>query len=302
MARSTVTGQGLLTRSASLINASDPRPLTIRIKFKAASRLQLHWLFTNNYNSGDPRCSAIIDSDGTSDYMRVYSGGYATRSTAFTLSTSAWTDLVWTWDASNNLAYFLNGAANGTTTQAIAGTGSTDGAALCALNANSQVDGSIAEFAVWSVILSAAEIAALALDLSPILIRPASLVCYVPILGQAAPEQDLFTANTWSTPGTIPAVAHPRVVLAYSPPAIARTLTLFHIAGVTKSSTGTALASCTVKLYRTSDDVLIATTTSDGSGNYSFPIGNTSTQFYLVAYKAGSPDVAGTSVNTIVGA
>jgi hypothetical protein len=70
------------------------------------------------------------------------------------------------------------------------------------------------------------------------------------------------------------------------------------ITGVTRDSTGVALASCTVHLLRTPSDAIAATTVSDGSGNYSFANPG-SGPFYLVAYKPGSPDVAGTTVNTV---
>jgi len=72
----------------------------------------------------------------------------------------------------------------------------------------------------------------------------------------------------------------------------------FIISGVTKDSTGAVLPACTVDLFRTADDVFVATTTSDGSGNYSFSLAGGGT-YYLVAYKAGAPDVAGTTVNTL---
>lgn len=70
------------------------------------------------------------------------------------------------------------------------------------------------------------------------------------------------------------------------------------ITGITKNSTGAALGGCTVDLFRTLDDLFLGTTTSDGSGNYSLvaPIGG---PFYVVAYLAGAPDVAGTTVNTL---
>jgi hypothetical protein len=74
------------------------------------------------------------------------------------------------------------------------------------------------------------------------------------------------------------------------------------ITGVTRDSTGAVLGSCTVHLFRTSDDVKVDTTTSDASGNYSFVRIADATTYYCVAYKAGSPDVAGTTVNTLVAA
>lgn len=74
------------------------------------------------------------------------------------------------------------------------------------------------------------------------------------------------------------------------------------ISGITKNSTGTALGLCTVDLYRTCDDLLVAKMTSDANGNYAFDLSPLPlVTYYVVAYKAGSPDVAGTTLNTLVG-
>jgi hypothetical protein len=73
----------------------------------------------------------------------------------------------------------------------------------------------------------------------------------------------------------------------------------FTISGVTRDKNGTALGTCAVELYITGRDVSIAETVSDASGNFVFNMPGTG-PFYLVAYRAGSPDVAGTTVNTII--
>lgn len=73
------------------------------------------------------------------------------------------------------------------------------------------------------------------------------------------------------------------------------------ISGVTKDSTGVALASCNVSLYRTSDGAFMESVVSDGSGNYSFSTVGLAQNYYVLAYKAGSPDVAGTTSNALVG-
>ena len=74
------------------------------------------------------------------------------------------------------------------------------------------------------------------------------------------------------------------------------------IAGVTKDSAGSALGGCTVSLYRTPSDELVQRVTSDGAGAYAFqPVNNGNGPYYVVAYKAGVPDVAGTSVNSLLG-
>lgn len=76
--------------------------------------------------------------------------------------------------------------------------------------------------------------------------------------------------------------------------------TSIRVTGVTKDSAGTALPACDVHLFRTADDVEVDQSVSDGSGNYSLICAGSGT-FYVVAYKAGSPDTAGTTVNTLVG-
>lgn len=93
-------------------------------------------------------------------------------------------------------------------------------------------------------------------------------------------------------------IAGPRVVhnlLPYPP-------TYFRLAGVTKDSTGAVLGNCVVDWFDTATDAKIGTTTSDANGLYEFrSAGQPPNAYYLVAYKAGSPDVAGTTVNTLVG-
>lgn len=78
-------------------------------------------------------------------------------------------------------------------------------------------------------------------------------------------------------------------------------LTNFVVTGVTRDSNGQALGNCSLDLFDTGTDTLQARTTSDAFGNYTFQIGQNAGFFYVVAYKAGSPDVAGTSVNFVVG-
>lgn len=76
----------------------------------------------------------------------------------------------------------------------------------------------------------------------------------------------------------------------------------FKITGTTKDSSGVALGSCSVDWFDTATDVRLDTTTSDTSGAFEFrTAGQPPNAYYLVAYKAGSPDVAGTTVNTLTG-
>lgn len=72
------------------------------------------------------------------------------------------------------------------------------------------------------------------------------------------------------------------------------------LTGITKDATGAALAACVVRCFRTTPAVFVSQTVSDGSGNYrASSLGGVAC--FCVAYKAGSPDVAGTTVNTLIG-
>jgi hypothetical protein len=75
----------------------------------------------------------------------------------------------------------------------------------------------------------------------------------------------------------------------------------FTLAGVSRDSAGAALAFCDVRLFiADAFDQRIATTTSDGSGNYSFSVPSNADRYWVAMYKAGSPNLAGVSDRTLI--
>jgi hypothetical protein len=77
----------------------------------------------------------------------------------------------------------------------------------------------------------------------------------------------------------------------------------FSVAGTTRDSSGNALGNCTVTLFRTSTNGQVSQVISSGSGAYSFGIGfDNYTQYWIWAYKSGSPDVFGVTDTNITGA
>lgn len=76
--------------------------------------------------------------------------------------------------------------------------------------------GDIAEVGVWDVDLTAAEILSLSKGVSPLLIRPASLVFYAPMFGNADPEPDLIEGRSLTNTSTTKS-AHPRVLYPSRP-------------------------------------------------------------------------------------
>lgn len=74
------------------------------------------------------------------------------------------------------------------------------------------------------------------------------------------------------------------------------------VVGVTRDVYGSPLGGVTVRLFRTSDNVLVDTIVSDPSGNYLLGTPYYPDTHYVVAQKSGSPDVQGVTVNTLIGA
>ena len=71
------------------------------------------------------------------------------------------------------------------------------------------------------------------------------------------------------------------------------------IRGTTRDSAGAVLGSATVQGFITSTDVYVSQVVSDTAGYFEFCTQFSGQQHYLVAYKGGSPDIAGTTVNTL---
>lgn len=72
------------------------------------------------------------------------------------------------------------------------------------------------------------------------------------------------------------------------------------ISGVTRDTNGAVLGGVNVHCFRTADDLLIYQSTSDVGGIYAVYTYDTGAH-YLVAYKSGTPDLSGTTANTLTG-
>jgi hypothetical protein len=72
------------------------------------------------------------------------------------------------------------------------------------------------------------------------------------------------------------------------------------VSGVTRDVYGSPLGGVTVKLYQTSSDLMVSSVVSDPLGNYFVTTPFYPDAHYLVFYKAGSPDVFGTTPNTLI--
>jgi hypothetical protein len=98
----------------------------------------------------------------------------------------------------------------------------------------------------------------------------------------------------------VPATYGPQAIRDLGPQAVWVAQPTFVITGTTNDLAGNVLAGCRVAIYQTSTDNIILQGISDSNGYYRFDVPQ-GIAFYVVAYKAGSPDVVGTTVNTLTG-
>lgn len=126
--------------------------------------------------------------------------------------------------ASNDRRVYLNGGSKGTeTTNKTTPTMTHTSIASTAKSAQ-LFAGQIAEAAIWSVALTDAEVAILALGASPLLVQSTNLLAYWPLLGNTSPEIDLVGGFGMTLSASAPTKAdHPRVLYPSSLPGLKST-------------------------------------------------------------------------------
>lgn len=74
-----------------------------------------------------------------------------------------------------------------------------------------QIDGAMAEIAVWRKVLTARDAKSLGTGACPLKVQPASLVTYWRLNGQGSPEPELFNGVSGTINGSVPTRDHPLV-------------------------------------------------------------------------------------------
>lgn len=77
--------------------------------------------------------------------------------------------------------------------------------------------------------------------------------------------------------------------------------TLKYIMGQCKDANNAVVSGATVQGFLTATDAFVRETQADANGNYELGTEYPGQNHYLVAYRAGAPDAAGTTVNTLQG-
>lgn len=169
---------------------------------------------------------SIANSANTTDFFRLdqtssntlrFRAVTSDAITANTWTTNAWNHFCGTHASSNTSrwVYLNNGTGVQNTTSRAPTVNRTGIGALVSSTRSLFFEGRIAEVGVWNVILTAEERTALSQGISPLLIRPESLVAYWPTVGRASPEIDLVGAYNMTVTGAV-AAEHCRIVLPAS--------------------------------------------------------------------------------------
>lgn len=194
------------------------------------------WVYPDALNE-EQAPMAMIDKDSVNSYfcdlhiypndtcgLRVFNGSiYEETTLAGTISANTWTHLCGVFSSATSRSAFKNGGGK-TTTTANSALGNLDRVLIGAMLFQGQsilqpYDGKIAEVGVWDVALSDAEVAMLALGVSPLFVRPENLKFYLPLVRDALD----FKESTALTTANITVFEHPRI---YQP---SHTFTPFYI-------------------------------------------------------------------------
>lgn len=247
---------------------------------------QYHTMLAEGTAGGDP--VQVISQDGS---------GEAIATTA-AFSANVWSHAAGVWSATNSRTAYLNGTVGttqtSTRTPSLTSPRTTIGAYNDGTTRFGPVNGSIAEAAIWNVALDAAEIASLAAGVSPLLVRPASLRAYWPLVGRYSPELDLRGNFPLTINGTMTAAAHCRVFY----PAEQDPTYPVSSSGVTTSQSG--LFSGLGSALGVAAVTVAVATRSDGVGSQ-YGRAGVSLATAATAHTFGSAATAGTMIRSVVG-
>jgi hypothetical protein len=164
-------------------------PLTISAWCKHANASGGVDIIVDIFLDGDDRQVLYINDQDIKAFT-ISSGGSAEATASAGASTTDWFHACGVWTAINSRAAFLNGGSKGTDTTSLTTNTLTTVRAGASQGTTGFYEGTLAEIGVWNVALDDSEVASLAKGVSPLLIRPQSLVAYWPLFGNESPELD----------------------------------------------------------------------------------------------------------------
>lgn len=200
-----------LKRATALITAA---PFTVSCWYKPTSGTATRTLWSFGDTGGDLSYFRGV-YDEIADRLDFHARNTGTEIAAGSGTTTegAWNHAAMVAASSTSRTSYTNGTA-GTTNTVTVVPPSIDAIALGRLERSSPVQyfgGDLAEFAIWNIALSGAQISALAAGDNPQTIELANLVAYWTITGTASPEVDVIAAYELAVTGTSASSNHPTI-------------------------------------------------------------------------------------------
>lgn len=206
MARGSFNVDGNVFRTTTPAFSSEPFTMACWLYVTALANTDF---FTVGNNATDVHQLRVTSSGFIRCASFVGTGGSSTTTSAVSVNT--WAHAAGVWSASNSRTAYLNGTAAATNTTNVNVTPLDELAIGGNYGQTIRFQGYLANVAVWNAALSAAEIASLAKGFAAHLVRPASLVHYMPLVrsdvGLKGAVPPTGTINVFPNPPIIGAIA-----------------------------------------------------------------------------------------------
>ena len=198
------------------------KPFTMACWFNCDDDSTTHTLMWVGHNSyTNYFCNMGIRGTADSNIIRAFQHWYGNGNGMVADTTAGYTENTWhhacaVFAADDDLHVFLDGGNKGEDTTDVGDTSQHTGTAIGYNNDSTPSDpmsGAIAEAAFWNVALTDAEVASLAAGVSPLLVRPAGLIAYWPLIRDTDKDQ---LGGYHMTPANSPTIAtHPPAILSW---------------------------------------------------------------------------------------
>ena len=183
--------------------------------FTGRSDASAYWNLAISQSGNAGKVAATVDVGGASS-------GYS----ASTFSGDVWNHVGGVYASSTSRTAYLNGAAGTTDTTSVSAPAAPQVTSLGAYyngsSGFSPLNGRMAEFGVWDVALTAAEMLSLSKGVSPLLVRPNNLIAYWPLSGVGSPEPNRVSLNHLTVFGSMAKADHPPRLIAPALPILGR--------------------------------------------------------------------------------
>lgn len=165
--------------------------------------------------SADNRAELRIRGDSAGDPLQATSkgtgGSPASAATTSGYTANTWHHALGTFGSATSRVAYIDGGSSGSNATSLSLSGVNRNLLGKKGDGTTLMSGRIAEAAIWSVVLSVNEITALARGACPLVIRPASLVHYWPLIGRFSPEIDRRGGANMTLNNTPTAADHCRI-------------------------------------------------------------------------------------------